>query len=59
MSDTPTKPGFYWAKWIIDNRWQPVEFSTAACVWVMETDVPYSAESFTWGPEITKPEGLE
>lgn len=60
MSDTPTKPGFYWARRKGTQSWEPVALNTfGESVWLFGDDHPREMTSFEFGPEITKPEGLE
>jgi hypothetical protein len=58
----PTKPGHYWAKanFVKEHaqEWVIVEVSGNS-VWVIGSNMPFDLADFTFGPEVTKPEGLE
>lgn len=61
----PKKPGWWWAKDKATGKWQVVEiFMTgdredqSLYVYAMYGDGQFFRD-FTFGPEITKPEGLE
>ena len=57
MSEQPKKHGYYWAKgeWV----WEIVQIDSGEHVWAIGLDVELDANDFTFGPEVTKPEGLE
>jgi|GEM_PF-6718290 len=62
MSQPPTKPGFYWAK-LDGGSWEIVEVRKdhhgTLVTDMTGTDDDFSISRFTFGPEVTKPEGLE
>jgi hypothetical protein len=59
----PTKPGYYWAKRLHCGGWEVVRLWVSVRrgfeVLLVGTDISESADQFTFGPEVTKPEGLE
>lgn len=61
----PTKPGWRWAKDKIGGDWQVVEIFTTGdrddqtlYVYASHGDGQFFRD-FTFGPEVTKPEGLD
>lgn len=61
MSEQPTKPGYYWAKpnFVKEApKWDVVEVRENE-VFVFRGKLSFDLGDFTFGPEVTKPEGLE
>jgi hypothetical protein len=62
MSEQPTKPGYYWAKPRWKDKWAIVQVlprSLKGGMVVYHFGTECRLSDFTFGPEVTKPEGLE
>ena len=60
MNEKP-RQGYYWAKANFVKeapKWEIVEVSEIE-VWAFRCEVPFDLDDFTFGPEVTKPGGLE
>jgi hypothetical protein len=59
----PTRPGYYWAKHTRSPEWEIVYVNGTDGTFRVETfgpeDWTWPLSDFTFGPEVTKPEGLD
>jgi hypothetical protein len=52
----PTKPGWYWAKWIHGEAAQVVRLDDFGHVFITESEMPHKPNEFTdWQGPLTQP----